>query len=114
MANHAKKLSDETQIILNLGTEGILCIFIRGIMLRSKKENCIHLSVADMVDSNYDECKKSFGFCFNNDCIVIGNSDVIVDNFSRYKSKILSHKEIFNEVKAHFKRCLSDAIDNCK
>ncbi|WP_225537168.1 hypothetical protein [Wolbachia endosymbiont of Mansonella perstans] len=89
-------------------------ILLRSIMLRSKKENCAHLSVADMVDSNYDECRKSFGFCFNNDCIVIGNSDAIVDNFSRYKGKILSHKEFFSEVKAHFKRCLSDAMDNCK
>lgn len=89
-------------------------ILLGSIMLRSKKGNCTHLSVANMVDSDYDECKKSFGFCFNNDCIVIGSSDVIVDIFSRYKGKILSHKEIFNEVKAHFKRCLSDAIDNCK
>ncbi|WCR58407.1 hypothetical protein [Wolbachia endosymbiont of Ctenocephalides felis wCfeJ] len=38
---------------------------------------------------------------------MINSSGVIVEIFYRYKSEILSHKKILNEVKAYFKRCLS-------
>ncbi|MGL9718687.1 MAG: hypothetical protein ACR5K9_08690 [Wolbachia sp.] len=85
-----------------------------GIRSRNKRGRHRHLNVANMIDSDYNKYKKSFGFYFNNDCIVISSSVIIVDIFYGYKGEILSHKEIFNEVKAHFKRCLSDAIDNCK